>query len=159
MGVALSYVTAEPVPLGTRRAIVSEADRLEHHWWAEGMYFEQEPGDNARLLGRTKLFLLGYDAPGGEFRDIDLDEDTLMAWRDASFIVSQLEQWSRQHGIAWELQIEGQPIGRISGGALDERGKRYLAEMIDMIEIPVAEREVRMVQIGARYADRWDDDT
>ena len=154
MGASLAFVTAAPVAEEVRRAIESEAEGLVHDWWAESMSFSDRDG-TGRVKGGATLFLIGYSTADGGYREVDPDDDSLMAWREASFICSHLERWSREHGLAWELACEGEPIGRIGGGSLDPAATAFLADLLAMVGGPVLDREDRMRLIAARYADRW----
>ncbi|HXU07184.1 MAG TPA: hypothetical protein VN903_39795 [Polyangia bacterium] len=161
MGVTLDYVTAAPVAETVRQAIESEAaDLVEgagHTWWAEAIYIGHDRDGVGFLVGSTKMFLIGYDVPGGDFREVDPTDDSLMAWRDASFIVGQLEKWSREHDLAWELRCQGALVGRINYGAADAAMRGFLAELV-IDEDPTLDRNARIRDVDARYADRWAED-
>ena len=155
MGASLDYVTAAPVPEATRQAIESALHGLEHDWWAETMTVGPDRHGVGFLLGRAKLFLIGYDTAGGESREVDPNDDSLMAWRDASFVVAQLERWSRDFDVAWELRCEGELVGKITSGAADPATGAFLAQLLAMDHSPPAAREARLREIAARHADRW----
>lgn len=155
MGVSLNFVTTAPVPETVRRAIESDAEGLQYDWWSEALGVGPDRHGVGFLLGRTKLFLIGYSTEGGGFREVDPDDDSLMAWRDATFTISQLARWSREHDLEWELRCEGEFVGRVKYGAADQAALDFLAAMIAGDPGPPESRPARTQQVAARYADRW----
>jgi len=117
-------------------------------------FYENDAG---HLVGVTKLFLIGYDNAEGDYREVDGDDDSLMAWRDAVFITDQLQRWSKEFDLTWDLSIAGEAIGQIRSGKLDAEGQAALKELVDMCDIPEDEREARIKNILEEYADRWDE--
>lgn len=156
MGASLTYNSNKAVTAAIRGQIEAEAKELSHDWWAESIVFFDDPHNGGRLYGDSKLFLIGYSTDEGEYREIDPSDDSLMAWRDASFIITQLERWSVQHGITWQLSCAEKEIGMIKGGILDKSVKQFLADILRIVEIPIEERDVYINNLLDRYADRWD---
>ncbi len=97
MGVWLDYCTMAPVPQHVQDAICAEAEQLEpsHGWWAESLdFFDSGEGDG-RLYGRTKTDLVGYSTAVGEYVEVDITDNDLMAYRDICFILEALSAWAR----------------------------------------------------------------
>lgn len=156
MSVSLTYATTEKIADEIARRIQSEARQLQHDWWAEDLSFFDDPEGEGRLYGEMKLFLIGY-APSQGYHEVDPEEDSLMAWRDASFIGEQLAKWSAVHGIEWELSCEGEVIGTVKNGVLDEAAKEFFDSLLDVVEGSHEALIDRARQISKLYADRWDE--
>jgi hypothetical protein len=155
MGVSLDYRTTVAVPRRVKDAVEAEAHQLlpPHGWWAEGLNFFDSGEADGRLYGSTKIFLLFYPIPGGGYAEVDPDEDSLMAYRDTCFILDRLAEWARKHGVGWELECAGEPIGTISRGQCDAQLSEYVAGMKDSFPWPAAyEEQVR--EIAAKHAGR-----
>lgn len=157
MGVSLDYRTTAAVPLQVKAAIEAEAQRLaapSHGWWAEFLNFFDPGEGDGRLYGGTKIFLIGYSTNDGGYMEVDPDEDSLMAYRDTCFILERLAEWSRTHGVSWEVDCEGEPIGTISKGEWDQQLREYVDEMKTSFPwSPAFEDQVKV--ISEKYASRW----
>ncbi len=129
MGTSLSYNTIEPVPAETRQSVIDflESESSNREWWAESIILFDSPEMPGQICGDTKLFCL---------LDDDDAADCYMAMKDAEFIVERLETVSRQHGIAWQLFIAGEPAGEIRDGSRDD----FAQQMLDSFDL-VAEAE------------------
>jgi len=156
MGVNLEYYTIAAVPQPVRNAIEAEARQLvpAHDWWAESLNF-YDPGEgDGRLYGTTKVFLSGYSNADGDFVEVDPDEDSLMAYRDTSFILEKLAEWSRKHGLSWQVDCAGEPIGTITKGRWDRQLREYVDAMKSSFQWQSAFDE-KVKAISAKYASRW----
>ncbi|MFO1485717.1 MAG: hypothetical protein U1F71_20310 [Verrucomicrobiaceae bacterium] len=98
-------------------------------WWCESFCFYEDPQLKNHLVGNTKLFLNGYTAPSGQYVQVDPDEDCFMAAEDAQFIIDQLAEFSRQHGIQWVVDLEGAELGTIAGGIVPAELTSMLMEL------------------------------
>ena len=109
MGVSLTYETTHPVLDAVRRAVEAEAESInaERQWWCEGLIFFHSPENPLGLVGDTKLFRSDYETSTGEIVELDEEDDSFMAWRDAVYITSALARWSTAHGLTWTLRVLG----------------------------------------------------
>ena len=124
MGVSLSYHTTEPVTASARKAIESDAGRLnkERPWWCENLIFYQDRKRAKHLTGDTKLFIIGMgDDDEAEAADGEaaFDDDQFMGFHDARFILLTLAEWSRAHGVSWAVEMVGEPLAQVSGGRIE----------------------------------------
>lgn len=154
MGVTLDYCTAEAVAPGVKEVIEGEAQHIvpPHDWWAESLCFFD--GGDGRLSGATKIFLTGYSTDDGGYLEVDVDEDSLMAYRDANFIIERLAEWSQTHGLTWNIACAGESIGTITNGQWDHQLREYVNLMKAMIPWPTAFEET-VKTISEKYASRW----
>src|SRR5687768_9138082 len=116
MGVSLTYTTTGAVAEDVRRAIEAEAEQLNEtrRWWCEGLIlftFSENPDG---LTGDTKLFRHDYETSNGDIVELDEDDDTFMAWRDAAFIASTLARWAQTYDLTWALSVLGDDIGQVT---------------------------------------------
>jgi hypothetical protein len=132
MGVNLDYRTTAAVPPHLKAAIEAEAQQLTapaHGWWTEPLHFF-DPGEGDGLLyGSTKIFLIGYSTNDGGYMGVDPDEDSFMAYRDTCFILERLREWGQKHGVSWEVDCAGEPIGAICKGQWDHNLREYVDGM------------------------------
>jgi hypothetical protein len=157
MGVSLAYCTTAAVPQHVKDAIEAEAQQLAppaHGWWTENLCFFDPGEDDGRLYGGTKIFLIGYSTNDGGYMEVDPDEDSLMAYRDTSFILDKLAEWSRKHGVSWQIDCAGEPIGTINRGQRDRQLQEYVDDMKASFPWPL-DFEDRAKAISEKYASRW----
>jgi len=161
MGVTLDYCTLEPLEPAVRNAILQEAASIipTRDWWCESMMFYDPEFSEYEgcLSGGNKIFLSGYTANDGTYVNVDLDEDNLMACRDASFIVALLSAWSKRFGISWSVSCAGENIGMVDGGGPNEYLREFLTIALTAAGIDPADPslEDRRKAISAKYASRW----
>jgi hypothetical protein len=156
MGVSLEYrsITAVPPPVKAMIEIEAQQFQPPFAWWAESMnFFDAGTGDGS-LYGSTKIFLLGYSTADGGYAEVDPDDDSMMAYRDTCFILERLAEWSRTHGVGWELECAGESAGTISRGQQDARLREYIAGMKASFPWPAAYEE-RVREVAAKHATRW----
>jgi len=160
MGVSITYNTTGPVSPDIRASVMAEADERnrEHLWWCENLVFVTDPERPTHLVGDTKLFLPGYSLPGGGCVDVDPDDDSLMAYRDARYILGLLASWARAYDLEWEVSVEA-PVGLVGSTGPDESLEEFMEALAS--EISPAFRsaqalEERAVAIAAKYASRSD---
>lgn len=156
MGVKLAYWTAESVSPQAKAAIEAEVPQaLEaHDWWAESLNFFDSDEGGGGLYGDTKIFLVGYSTEDGGFQEVDGEEDCLMAYRDTCFILERLADWSRRHGVTWQIACAGEPVGTIAAGQWDDQLRGYVDAMKRSFPWPETFEE-RAAAISAKYASRW----
>lgn len=127
MSVSLSYVTTEPVSPAVRKAIEADAKRLntERSWWCENIIFYKHPKKSKHLTGDTKLFNIGLDELFEDDDEVpeedsgDLDDDQFMGFYDARFILFTLAEWSRVHGVSWDVEMAGAAVATIHAGKIE----------------------------------------
>lgn len=145
MSVSLTYYSYEAVPSSVLSQICSDANAITHRWWAEAMVFFPDPEGLGRAYGDTKLFLLSTDP----------EDDSAMAWRDASFITTQLEAWSAAHGITWVISCAGNAVGKVFSGNRDRDLGDFLASMLEIAELSSPVTQARLDAIDIQHIDRW----
>jgi len=124
----------------------NDADQISHDWWAEGISFFADPEGLGRAYGDTKLFLL--------FQELEAEDDSAMAWRDASLIIEQLEHWSASYGISWNLSCAGEISGSITNGHRDSALENFLADIKEIAELADPITPERLSSISSEYANR-----
>jgi hypothetical protein len=156
MGVSLDYCTTASVPQQVKDLIEAEAQQLSpnHGWWAESLNFFDPGEGDGRLYGGTKVFLIGYSTADGGFMEVVPDDDSLMAYRDTCFILEKLAEWSRKHGLTWQVDCAGEPIGMIVKGQWDRQLLGYVENMQKSFPWPTA-FEDKAKAISDKYASRW----
>ncbi len=145
MSVTLTYHTTSEIPAPLLQQLCSEADSLQHTWWAEGINFLADPDGLGRAYGDTRLFL----------RTVDPGDDSAMAWRDAAFIATQLEKWSSAHSLTWVVSCGGAEAGVISNGNRDSGIASLLESFLEIAEISEPITRERLSRIDEQNADRW----
>jgi hypothetical protein len=125
-----------------------------HDWWAESLHFFESGEGDGHLYGDTKIFLIGYSTEDGGYQEVDPKEDCLMAYRDTCFILERLAEWSRRHGVAWQISCVGEPVGTIMAGQWDDQLREYVDGMKRSFPWSPALDE-RAAAISAKYASRW----
>jgi hypothetical protein len=132
----MSYSTVRPIGADKRAAIAKEAQSIERDWWCESFIFIDARRTNGRLIGNTKLEVVSYSSPSGKrLISVDNDDDTFMASRDATFIVSQLADWSKAHKVTWSIEAEAWGVvGRIKNGEVEAGVTRFLRQLREMDE-------------------------
>src|SRR5262249_23548203 len=129
MGVVMHYKSASPVDESVRRQIIDESTTLESRrdWWTEPIWFYSEPLSSGELAGRTKINPPDvFTSSDGETLAVDSRDGWFMVYADVRFIVAQLCDWSRQHGLGWMVSCDGEEAGRIERGSADEALNEFL---------------------------------
>lgn len=158
MGVTFDYSTIEPVSKDVRECILKELEQTvkRHDWWCEPMWFSKPKGENDKLVGWNKLFLVsGYTSSDGSFIELDDadDADEQMARRDAVFILRQLCTWSQKYGVSWSLEIADVDLGTIVAGEISERTvSEFMKQCGWDIKEPID--EARASELSKKYGRR-----
>jgi hypothetical protein len=126
MSWTLDYSTVEPVPEAVAAQILASAEIIlqSRDWWVEPLSLEHR--SSKQLAGSTRLWLGFYTLPGGRHQVIPEDEECLLVWADANFIVSRLADWSAEFKLAWRLEIDGNVVGEIADGKPSEQLKKFV---------------------------------
>ncbi|MFQ6308664.1 hypothetical protein [Lysobacter capsici] len=143
---SLTYWSNAPVASDLREQMKHEADQISHDWWAEGISFFPDPDGLNRAYGDSQLFLL--------YEELEAEDDSAMAWRDASLIINQLESWSTSHGITWVLSCAGDTVGTVANGHRDSFLADFLAEIKEIAELVSPVTPERLSTISNEYASR-----
>ena len=109
---ALAYRSRAPVDDAAAKHIAAEAVGAARRRpaWNESLHVHASDGPigdrGAKyLFGEVRLFLIEYETDPGRFREVDPRDDALMAAADAQFALSELQRWSREHNVAWDVQL------------------------------------------------------
>lgn len=123
----LEYTATESVPAAVIAQIEAASSTLiqARDWWAEPLSVVQ----TTKLGGSTTLFLGSYSLPGGGYVVVPEDEEFLLVWADAKFIVARLSEWSAEFNLSWRLEMDGSNVGEITGG----KPSTDLTELLDGI--------------------------
>jgi len=123
----LEYTTTEPAPAPVVAQVEAAASTLTQtrDWWAEPLSVEQ----TTKLGGSTRLFLGDYSLPSGGYVVVPEDEEFLLVWGDAKFIVDCLSDWSAEFNLSWRLAMDGSNVCEISEGKPSTR----LTQLLDGI--------------------------
>src|SRR5262245_11495856 len=126
----LGYTTIEPVQESVAAQVVAAAGVLmqKRDWWAEPLSVAQDE-KSKKLIGDTRLFLGDYSLPNGGYVVVPQDEEFLLVWGDAKFIVARLSEWSAKFNLSWRLEMDGNEVGEITGGQPSPR----LIQLLDGI--------------------------
>jgi len=141
---SLTYWSNASIANDLQQQLKHEADQLSHDWWAEGISFFADPDGLNRAYGDSKLFLL--------HEELEAEDDSAMAWRDASLIVDQLEHWSASYGISWSLSCAGETVGAVTNGNRDSALVDFLAEIKEIAEITGPVTPERLSNISNEHA-------
>src|SRR5262245_56424155 len=147
MGVHLHFASVEAVSPEVERAILAEAEQpAAGQLWVlcEPPHFY--PTEDGVLRGGTKLNLHPWADEWEAAANVPAQRN------DFQELLRRLADWSARHGVTWELEVEGTPLGRIENGvcaeglaaALESFADvgRYLAEEFPQ-EWPPAQDEQR----------------
>jgi len=129
MSVSLTYVSEEPVSPDVLDSIKRQAARLNEtrDWWCEGLVIFESAEFPGHVVGDTKLFASGYSRADGTWEQVDVGDDSFMAWRDAKFIVACLVSWASEYDLVWQLSMEGADLGGIGPTGADPSIEDFFA--------------------------------
>ena len=158
---ALAWRSRSKVADADARQVAAEAlgDARRRPAWSEPNHVHAADGpigdgQGKYLFGEARLYLGEYETDPGKFREVDPRDDALMAYADALFTVRQLTRWSREHGIAWDVQL-GRLRGKVDQGGADGAAQKVLAELARRAGGASAEAaEAGRLALDAKYRDR-----
>ncbi|MBM0104191.1 hypothetical protein JM946_05515 [Steroidobacter sp. S1-65] len=159
MGVSLSYSCSAPIPQQDRARLLEAVDQAvdSFTWWAEPICLWEHEGS---VAGDTKIFLLAYSTNAGETREVEPEDDTIMAWRDTVRILELLQDYARTYRLVWNIDLAGEPFGQIRGD--NEQDAVTFANAAKMLEAITGfgpthpELPQRIAEIDAKFSDRWE---
>ena len=141
-------IAAEALGDARRRPPWSEPNHVHA---ADGPFGD---GKAKYIFGEARLYLGEYETEPGRFREVDPKDDALMAYADALFTIRQLQDWSREHGIEWDIRL-GKLKGRVGADGPDDGGQRVLAELAQRAGGATPQQaEARRPGLDAKYRDR-----
>ena len=126
----LEYTATEPVPAPVIAQIEAAGSTLiqTRDWWAEPLSIAQK----SKRGGSTTLFLGSYSLPNGGYVVVPQDEEFLLVWGDAKFIVNRLSEWSAEFNLSWRLEMDGSDVGEITEGKPSTRLTQLLDGLYSM---------------------------
>lgn len=124
----LEYTTTEPVPerVAVQVVVAARALMQTRDWWAEPLSLAQDK-KSKKLVGSTRLSLGNYSLLNNGYVVVPEDEEFLLVWGDAKFIVARLSEWSAELNLSWRLGMDGDEVGEITGGKPSTR----LTQLLD----------------------------
>ncbi len=152
MGVSLYYDTQSPLTSDAQRALRAAAEleaQGDQTWWCESFMLYESDDDNASISGSSKIFLLGGA--------VDFADDTLMAWRDINRILGVLQRLALGHNVVWNVQLEDESFGQITGRDEDSAAFEKANELLLIAGLDPNDPSLdqRISQIDQLHADRW----
>jgi|SRR5579883_559122 len=115
MGVGLTYRTTSPVSAAVAEAVRGDVPGVNRgaRWiYCEPVGVRHDEADGY-LTGFSKLNLQPGPDEYAAAKAEPADRDDFLALLDA------LAGWSARYDLTWELAVEGQPLGRVAGGAYE----------------------------------------
>lgn len=158
---ALAWRSHAKLPDAAAKRIAAEAvgDAHRRPSWSEANHVHGAGGPigdgrDKYIFGEARLYLGEYETEPGTFREVDPKDDALMAYADALFTVRQLQDWSREHGVSWDVQL-GKLRGKVDADGPDAGAEKLLAELSRRAggASPQAAETARS-QLDAKYRDR-----
>ena len=156
MAVSLDYSSTSSVSDDLEEKIQTEVKVINNNfdWWCEPIAFFTDPQNRDKLTGSTKLFLIGYSSDGGKYVEVDPDEDSYLAHRDASFIIEKIVEWSKKYNINWKISVAGTEIGQIKNGHVDDQIREFFKTMSRRSEDSTPARQALENKLLEKYKDR-----
>lgn len=153
MSVSLSYETEEAADELAAEEMMKEAARLQNAraWMSEPIHFF-DPAKTRHLKGFSKFPPLSFSISDG-MHEMNIEDWSFISWWDFRFILDALALWSHNHDLRWKLSCEGEEVGRISEGKLDETAIEFLRLMAELglASSDESRNEQRAAEIIRRY--------
>jgi hypothetical protein len=146
---AAKQIAAEALGAARRRPAWSEPNHVHA---ADGPFGD---GKDKFLFGETRLYLVEYETDPGRFREVDPKDDALMAYGDGLFAVQQLRDWSRAHGVEWDVQLGRRLRGRVGAQGPDASAQKLLGELAHRAgDVTPQVADAERPRLDAKYRDR-----
>ncbi len=157
---AIEYRSRSKVRDADARQIAAEAvgDARRRPAWSEPNHVHASggpigDGKDKYLFGEARLYLGQYETDPGKFREVDPQDDALMAYADALFTVQQLQKWAQRYGVSWDLQL-GRLRGRVEADGADSSAQKLLADLSRKAGLTADAAELQRRRIDEKYRDR-----
>ena len=158
---ALAYRSRDKIKDSAAKKIAAEAvfAARQRRAWNEALHVHGSDGpigDGADkyVFGEVRLFLVEYESEPGKFREVEPREDALMADADAQFAFGELQRWSREHDVSWDVQL-GALKGRVDGNGPDAAAARIIEDLGRRAGAPPgAPLDSARARLDAKYRDR-----
>ena len=158
---ALAWRTLAKLPDAGAKQIAADvvAEARTRAAWSEPLHVHGADGvigdgQDKFVFGEARLHLREYETQPGKFRDVDPADDAAMAYADALFDFAQMQRWSKQHGVAFEVRL-GHRSGCIGADGPDAEAQEILARLAKHAAgVSAAQAEAERARIDAKYADR-----
>lgn len=157
---ALAYRSRAPVADAAAKLIAAEAvgDARRRPPWNESLHVHGSDGpigdgQPKYLFGEVRLFLVEYETDPGHFREVDPHDDAVAAAADAQFALAELQRWSREQGVRWEVQL-GRARGAVDQAGPDEGARQIAAELLRRAAPVPAALDAERARLDQKYRDR-----
>lgn len=157
---ALAYRSRSKVPDAAARKIAAEAlgDARRRPAWSEPNHVHAADGpigdgQDKYLFGETRLYLVEYETDPGKFREVEPRDDARMAYADALFTFQQLQRWSREHGVSWDVQLEKHG-GKVDASGPDAAAQKLLAALSQRAGADGGQAQRDRERLDRKYRDR-----
>ena len=129
MGITIEYYTKSEVDSGQVAAIVAASKEPNQQPWllCEPIAFLAMPGYEDRLFGASKLNLMPDPA---ELKNAEAEVEK----NDLEFLLDQLGEISKRFGVAWQVALEGSPVGSIENGVCEPSVREAIEALAGVAE-------------------------
>jgi hypothetical protein len=156
---AMAYRSRSKVPDASAVRIAAEAvgDARRRPAWSEPNHVHAADGpfgngQEKYLYGEARLYLVEYETDPGKFREVDAHDDAVMAYADALFTFEQLQRWSREGAIDWDVRLF-RATGRVTADGPDADARAVLQKLAQTAGSPKDVESLRSA-LDAKYRDR-----
>jgi hypothetical protein len=139
-------IAAEAVGDARRRPAWNESNHVHA---ADGPFGD---GHDKYLYGDRRLYLVEYETDPGKFREVDAQDDAVMAYADALFTCDQLQRWAREGDIEWDVQV-AKVHGRVDKDGPDSDARALLDSLAKKAGSPKDVESLRAA-LDTKYRDR-----
>jgi hypothetical protein len=158
---ALAWRSREKVSDADAKQIAADAAAAarSRRAWSESNHVHAADGPigdgrDKFLFGEARLHLREYETQPGKFREVEPGDDATMAYADALVVIAQMQRWSRDHRVSFEVQL-GHRQGAVDASGPDAAAQELLAKLSKHAGgISAAQAEAERPRIDSKYADR-----
>jgi hypothetical protein len=157
---ALAYRSRSKVADAAARQIAAEAlgDARRRPAWSEPNHVHAADGPigdgrDKYLFGEARLYIVEYETDPGKFREVEPHDDAVMAYADALHTIEQLQEWAREHDIAWDVQV-GKRTGKVDASGPDSSARKLLLDLSRQAGVDAAQARKERGRLDSKYRDR-----